>query len=56
MPDVEARRNCMESIRLVLTALVPHSSRSMRSIYGLQPHASLIYFFRTIPRSRCPDV
>ena len=56
MSDVEARRNCVESIRLVLTALVPHPSRSMRTIYGLQPHASLIYFFRTNLRSRCPDV
>jgi hypothetical protein len=29
MSDVEARRNCMTSIQLILIALAPHPSHSM---------------------------
>lgn len=42
MPDVEARRNCMESIRLVLTALVPHPSRRLSLDHVFRMYNALI--------------
>ncbi|KAI0283960.1 TBCD protein [Russula aff. rugulosa BPL654] len=42
MPDVEARRNCMESIRLILTALVPHPSRRLSIDHVVRLYNALI--------------
>ncbi|KAH9997907.1 TBCD protein [Russula vinacea] len=42
MPDVEARRNCMESIQLVLTGLVPHPSRRLSLDHAVRMYNALI--------------
>jgi hypothetical protein len=42
MPDVEARRNCMESIQLVLTGLVPHPSRRLSLDHVVRMYNTLI--------------
>jgi len=42
MPDVEARRNCMESIRLVLTALASHPSHKLSLDHVVRMYNALI--------------
>ncbi|KAI0004532.1 TBCD protein [Russula compacta] len=42
MPDVEARRNCMVSIRLIITALAPHPSRKLSLDHVIQMYNALI--------------
>ncbi|KAI0251997.1 TBCD protein [Lactifluus subvellereus] len=42
MPDVDARRNCMVSIQLILTALTPHPSRRLSLDHAIGMYSALI--------------